>query len=274
MMLLLGILIISGACADLIMNGFSGPHALLIACGALLVIVNIVGKKLRFGRVMGKNIASIIVLAVTAFIMFGFFPTEQLEDTGDMGALIRKSEKILESDGPKQTMKYLEESSAKLSWNRELIYRLGSLREADLDYNGAKDCYQDIINRNAYDVDARYRIAAILAREKNYSQAIGELKQVALLDPKYADAYMSLGDCYMEMGDGIRGVFNYKMAVSGDGKSLEKRVKLANAYARMNSYDKANEEFNKALDMANSYEEKLSVYSGYSASGIEPGPSD
>jgi hypothetical protein len=46
--------------------------------------------------------------------------------------------------------------------------------------------------------------------------------------------------------------------------SLQKHVKLAQAYAGIHAYDEAEQVFQESLDLADSFEEEMFVYNSYS----------
>ncbi len=266
MMVLFGILILLGAGADIAIHGYTGLHALLIACGLLLVLINVLVGKLfpKMGGMIGKGIMSLAVLALAVLFLAGLFSAETLTDVNDEKTMIARAEKILEKENAEKAAAWLEKESSNLTeFSRNIKYELGSLYAEAGNNQEAKRRYEEILNQNGYDLDARYNYAILWYEEKNYSTAIDTLRYIIKLQPDYADAYMTLGDCYWGLDDNLRGIYYYKLAVDGQPDSIEKRVKLAQAYANIHSWEEADAEYKKALEMASGFDEEMMVYNGY-----------
>lgn len=269
MMLLLGILILLGAVLDIVVHAWVGLHVILIGCGLLLVILNFIGNRLSFGKisigkVIGKNILSLLVLTLTVLFLFGFFTSGSLfAAKDDSNYIVIKAEKTYESDGAEKALAYLEKSVEGREWDREIAFKTGELLDAAGHSENAKAKFAEVFYNNPLDLEARYRYADIVLREKNHSAAIEQLLYNVRIDPSHSDSYMLLGEAYWDMGDHIRGIYYHKLAVNEAPGSIEKRVKLAQAYADMHSYEEADIEYKKALEMASGFEEELLVYNGY-----------
>lgn len=264
MMMLLGILILLGAVLDIVTHAFTGLHTVLIGCGLLLVILNIFGNKLSFSKTVGKNVISLAILVIAALFLFGLFSADNFSASNNVQTIIKKTEKIFNKDGAVKAFEYIEEANVKMQWNRDLAYEMGKLYEESEKNDLAKNKYIEILSRDAFDINARYQFAKLLMLDKNYTQAINELSYIIRLNAKHADSYMSLGDCYWTMGDNIRGIYYYKLSVDEQEGSIEKRLKLAQAFTSMHSYEEAEAEYNKALERASSFDEEMMVYDAYS----------
>lgn len=269
MMLILGILILLGVVLDIIVGAWMGLHMILIACGLLLIILNLAGDRLSLGkagigRILGKNILSLLVLAASALFLFGFFSSGGIiTGKDDPKAVLRKADKIFQSEGAEKALAYIEKETEGLEWERARAYKTAELLEAAGRTPEAKSKFGEIFYYMPLDIEARLRYAAIALEEKNYNEAVQQLLYNTKIDPFNSQSYVLLGDIYEEMGDHIRGIYYYKLAVNEAPGSIENRVKLAQAYADMHSYMEADIEYKKALETASGFEEELMVYNGY-----------
>jgi len=266
MLLLFGILIMSGAGIDLAVHSYTGLHALLMASGLILVLINILFDKLfpKIGGIIGKVMLSLTVLALTGLFLTGFFSADTLTNVHDEKTMIVKAKKMLERDTAEAAAVWLEKESSTLNQrSRNITYEMGTLYEMAGNNEPAKRKYEEILYQNGFDLDARYHYAILWYKEKNYPNAIDHLRYIINLQPDFADAYMTLGDCYWELNDNLRGIYYYKLAVDGQPESIEKRVKLAQAYANIHSWEEAEAEYDKAFELASDFEEELMVYNGY-----------
>ena len=275
MMLILGILILLGVVIDIIVHAWMGLHIILILCGLMLIILNFVGNRISFGKLsigkaVGKNILSLIVLSLTSLFLFGFFSSGSLfAAKDDINYIVREAGKINEKDGAAKALAYLEKTTEGKAWTRNIAFITGELLEEAGRDADAKNKFADVFYNIPLDLEARYRFAGITLKEKNYTPALEQLLYIVRIDPSHADAYMMLGEAYWDMGDHIRGIYYHKLAVNEAPASIEKRVKLAQAYADMHSYEDADIEYKKALDMASGFEEELLVYNGYDKMSAE-----
>ena len=269
MMLLLGILILIGVVLDIIVHTWVGLHVILTGCGLLLVILNFIGDRLSFGKLnvgktVGKNMLSLFTLILTALFLFGFFSSGNLlASKEDSNSIIRKVDKINESDGAEKALAFLEKTMEGRKWDRDIAFKAGELLDKAGHNENAKAKFAEVFSNNPLDLEARYRFADIALKEKNHSASIDQLLYIIKIDPLHADSYMLLGETYFDMGDHIRGIYYHKLAVNEAPGSIEKRVKLAQAYADMHSYEEADIEYKKALEMASGFEDEMLVYNGY-----------
>lgn len=269
MMLLLGILILLGVVLDIIINAWTGLHVILVCCGLLLVILNFIGDRLSFGKislgkVLGKGVLSLIVLTLTALFLFGFFSSDSLDASNkDVNSIIRKAENINASQGAQKALAFVEESVEGRTWNRDIALIEGKLLDEAGNSDKAIEKFGEVFYYYPLDLEARLKYAEIALKIKNQSAAIDQLLYIIKIDPTHADACMMLGEAYWETGDNIRGIYYLKLAVNEAPNSIEKRVRLAQAYADMHSYEEADVEYKNALEMAKGFEEEMLVYNGY-----------
>ena len=264
MMLFAGILILLGAAIDIAIGGYTGLHLIFIGCGLLLVLLNVFGHKLPIGIAISKNILSLGVIVLAGLCLFGFFSGNKLLSSDNTSAVIKKAEKISQKSGAAEASAYIKDAAATLDWNRNLAFKTAGLLAMAGKYEDAVRKYEEILSKDPFDIEARYQISLELMKVKKYEQAIERLLNNLKLDPSHADSYMSLGDCYWALGDNIRGLYYYKLSVNLEAASVEKHVKLALAYARMQSYEEADQTFKTALGLAKDFDEEMLIYNGYS----------
>lgn len=267
MLLILGVIILLGIVFDNLINGWASLHVILAFCGLLLLILNFIYYRLpigkfQLGKLLLKNILSILVLSAAIVFLVGLFPSGKLV-SGDSNSIIKKADSINEKDGAQKALEYMQKASEGKEWNRNIALKEGRILYEDGKTSEAYSKFSEIFNKNSYDVEARYYSALAALKDKSFNTAVEQLKYNILIDPHSADSYMLLGETFQEMGDQIRGIFYYKLAVSEAPRSIEKRIKLAQAYASMQSFEEADAEYKAALDMASGFEEKLMVYNGY-----------
>jgi tetratricopeptide (TPR) repeat protein len=264
-MIAAGILILLGVVLDFAVHGFSGIHVLFGVCGLFLIIVNSIGiKKLKGGRI-GKVILSLAALALTCLIVAGILPSFSSGTAGSTANEIKKAGQMAKEKGTAEASAYLDGIIRKGLWNRDLAFGAAEVFQIYGQFGDAIGRYITILSYVPYDTEVRYALAQSMIGSKNYNGAIEQLAYILQLDPGNADICETLGDSYWAKGDSIRGIYYYKMAVNQAGDRVAKRVKLARAYANMHSDAEAMEQYEKAKELAKTFDEEMLVYNGYTA---------
>lgn len=264
-MLAAGILIILGVVLDIVVHGFSGIHVVLIASGLLLIVINSIPGIKFPGRRIGKLILSMTAIVLTCLFLAGLFPSLSSGMSGNVSGAIKKAEQIAESKSTAEAAAYLDEIIMKGTWNRDLAFTAAELYRKHGQYTDSTGRYYPILLQVPFDIEVRHSLAQSMIGQKNFDPAIEQLSYIMQLEPQNADICETLGDCYWSKGDNIRGIYYYKMAANQAADSVEKHVKLAQAYADMHSDAEAMAEYRKAKDLAKSFDEEMLVYNGYSS---------
>jgi tetratricopeptide (TPR) repeat protein len=86
--------------------------------------------------------------------------------------------------------------------------------------------------------------------DKWLNEAIKEFKQSLQINPKYTNAYLSLGDAYFKLGRNLDGLKQYETYVKLRPNDVTGLNILGTAYKEVGRYEDAKNIFNKAIDIS------------------------
>lgn len=97
---------------------------------------------------------------------------------------------------------------------------------------------------NSDKVNEKNNVALSYLNEGEYQKAIAVYQQI---EPKSAETYEAIGNCYRQLGDFKNAVLNYKKAVEINPDNSETYYAMGVAYLEANNQDKAKEAFQISL---------------------------
>ncbi len=97
---------------------------------------------------------------------------------------------------------------------------------------------------NSDKVNEKNNVALSYLNEGEYKKAIAVYEQI---DPKGADTYNAIGNCYRQIGDFKNAVINYKKSIQINPEDSESYYALGVAYLESNNLKQAKEAFNSSL---------------------------
>ncbi len=262
MMMIFGLFIVIGSVMDIVMNAFSYNHVLLIIFGLSLMAIRLIGTKIKLLGGIGGNIASLLVLALAIVMITGVSSSASSMDKGAM-KLIKEADKISEDEGYEDAIKFLEDKNIDLGWNVILAQRIGEIYTENEQYDEAASAYNTVLQNLPDDIEVRLLFARSLYLKKDYSRGIKEATYITKLQPDNGDAYVVIGDCYKGLNNHFREIYYYKIAVEINEKSIEKLVRLAEAYGSIHSYEKSQEYYDLAKEYATTFDEDTMIYESY-----------
>ncbi len=121
--------------------------------------------------------------------------------------------------------------------------------DAEKNFNQAMDLGKD--NPEVYVV-----LAEAYASDyggKDYNKAIDLLQKALQVNPKYANAYIALGDVYLKMSDGTKAITNYQTAFNINKSDPEPLTRIGKVYILVNNYTEATRVLNEAIKIDSSY---------------------
>lgn len=262
MMLLFSICLIVGAVLDSFLGTFTFNHLLLVMAGLIILVVDLVGSKIRFFRGIGKSSLSIIVLVVVTVMIIGISSSRApvAKETTDV---LKKAEKVLDDKGYKAAIKVLEDSNTDSGWNKLVTLKIAEIYMAEEMFAEAASTYSTLVTNLPDDLEMRSLFAKALFKSQDYNGALREVQYIAKINPEYSEAYVIMGDVYAGLNDLFREIYFYKIAVGLDGKSIDNRIHLAEAYGLSHSSKEAVEQYEIAKKLAKSFEDKNLIYESY-----------
>ncbi len=129
------------------------------------------------------------------------------------------------------------------------IFNLAREKAFGKDYKTAILLCNHILNERPNHADARTLKGRVLAWDKKYEQAEVELLSVLKRKPYYSDGYLALLDLYWWSKQDKKAI-NIAMKAKENGvDNLEIGFKLAQAYKRMNNFQRANKVIDSVLKL-------------------------
>ena len=116
--------------------------------------------------------------------------------------------------------------------------------------NDAEKEFNRAIRLDPSDVCAYNQSAWMYYDQGKYQKAIGPLKQVVALKPKWARAHFHLGNAYVFAGEYESGVAEYKEAIGLDPRDVRSHVQLGIAYSYLRRYQEAVAAYKEALKIS------------------------
>ena len=262
MLMIFGICLIVGALADIFLTSFAFGHLLFIALGSVLLAVGYLGDKLPYLKGAGKTVLSLVLLFFFTFWAFTGTDVDEGIDR-ETEKLIEEAEILYEEEGIEKAEKLIEDKLVDLGWNRHLAIRGAELYEEEGMLHESAVAYGNVLRQVPDDLDLRMTYAKALFKNDDYNGAFNEASYIIRIDPEYADAYMLIGDLYRVWNDHFREQYYYKIAVGLDEESIVYRLRLAEAYSSIHSYEASVMAYEKAKALARSPEESAMVYESY-----------
>ena len=111
-----------------------------------------------------------------------------------------------------------------------------------------RQCIEEINSGNA-SAPFHTVFAAVLAQDGNFRDAESNFKTAISIDPRYADAYFSLGKLYDAKGDLRSAALCHTEVLKLDDKHLGSLFSLAVLYHKAMNYDKAIAHYHKVLEI-------------------------
>jgi len=90
--------------------------------------------------------------------------------------------------------------------------------------------------------------AETLFEEQRFEDAAEEYKKVLALEPKFAQAYLYLGDCYYNMHQEENALPYFKKAIELDPKNPQALAFLGDVYLRLGDLESAHESYRKSVE--------------------------
>lgn len=261
-MIIFGVCLIVGALADIFITAFSLNHLLLILFGILLVVINLAGSKINILKGVGRSLISLLVVLV-ALIMITVIFTGKAPVDNETADIISEAKKLEEDNGYEAAIKFLEDKNTDLGWNKLFTLRIAEIYMEQSMYSEGATAYGSIVRSLPEDLEVRYLYGRALHMNKDYNNVIKEAAYIAKINPEYTGAYVLMGDAYKGLNDHFREIYYYKIAVGLDETSVINRIRLAEAYGASQSYEKAIEHYEKAKEIASTFEEENIIYESY-----------
>lgn len=262
MMMIFGLLIVMGSVIDILVNAFSYNHVLLIIFGLSLMAIKLIGTKIKLLGGIGGTLASSLIVALAIVLMTGISSSAGSLDKATM-KLVKEADEISEDEGYEDAIKFLEDKNNDLGWNVILARKIGEFYRENEKYEEAASAYYTVLKNYPDDIEVRLQFARSLYSNKDYSGGIREATYITKLQSDYGDAYVVIGDCYEGLNDHFREIYYYKIAVELNEQSIEKLVRLAEAYGRIHSIEESTHYYDLAKGYASTFEEETMIYESY-----------
>jgi tetratricopeptide (TPR) repeat protein len=134
------------------------------------------------------------------------------------------------------------------SKDSEAYFYLGLAHHGKGEYANAIKDFSETIRLNSKHAQAYTNRGNAYAALKNYKNAIADHTKAIQLDPKLAQAYTNRGNTYKTMGD-KRAIEDFSAAIRLNPKDPSPHVERGSIYLEGDNFDKAIQDFNRALDV-------------------------
>jgi tetratricopeptide (TPR) repeat protein len=131
----------------------------------------------------------------------------------------------------------------------EGAYLAGRVFYAQDDQGNAAKYLERVVKTNPSLVDAQAFLAAVYARQRNYSAAVPAFQKVIELDPQRGVAYLELGDIYFRMQRFTDAVAMLEKGVGLDSTNKQALFTIGNAYDEMRDFAKAADAYERFLKL-------------------------
>lgn len=101
------------------------------------------------------------------------------------------------------------------------------------DVSRARQHIGQTLRLESFNSEYRYLFGLVLKEQKNYEQAIAEIKQAVILNPDFTDAFNILGNLYSDLHRHSEAVPFYLKALALDPSAPEPHFNLASAYRQL-----------------------------------------
>ena len=126
-------------------------------------------------------------------------------------------------------------------------YSLGLSYIEQGDYAKALLCFQNIAMQNPKSADAHHNVGFCDSMLGRYAEAIAAEKMALRIDPDYAEAYYSLGIVYRKLGQNDDAIVSYKQAIKIKKEYAAAYGGLGRLYGGSKRYIEAIEAFKQAI---------------------------
>ncbi|MFZ3102671.1 MAG: tetratricopeptide repeat protein [Desulfitobacteriaceae bacterium] len=264
----LGLVILIGSLIDYLIEGFNPLQIMVSLLGVCLALwglfipflkSKIANSKLSFASGFFSRAMLIIVIAglcfsaTTLFASPEIYAAEQIKEAQTLAAQKNFSKAY-------DLLKALSEKYPETSFDakREMAFQdMAQKRNEE-----AARLLDEILTAKPYDLEARYGKVLLYTQNKDWKNAQIEARKILLYNPHYPEAYVALGDSYSEAGDLIRTIHYYNLAIRENPDLTDAHFKLGTAYRKSHSNREALDEYQKALSLASTDDEKSRISQG------------
>ncbi len=127
-----------------------------------------------------------------------------------------------------------------------LAGRIFSLMDDTLN---AQKYLEKVIKAKPETVEAQALLAAVYAKQRNYSAAVTAYQKIVELDPNRASAHLGLGDVYFRMQRWADAAAALEKAVAIDGSNKQAFFQIGNAYEELRDFAKAADAYERFLKL-------------------------
>lgn len=266
MLLIIGITMVVGIIPDIMLNGYSGIHSILLIVGFLLIATGsglhkrYVSKlKLIQPKLIQQTLARvlfpaafIIVLMLLFVLGSTLFPPKEIH----VNKIVNRSITLHTQGDTVSAYNLLQKLSLEQPMDSSADIQIGMNFYKQKRFDEAIKKFSALVEKLPYGVEAKYNLGRSRMAIKDWQGAMNDLKSLVLFEPHHAPALEALGDVYWGMNDAARSIYYYKLAEREAPKSYSAYIKLGFAFLKTNSLQHALLEFEKARIKATTEDEK------------------
>ena len=134
---------------------------------------------------------------------------------------------------------------------------LGTVFQAEKQYDKAAKCYQKAIHIKPDYVDAYYNMGNLMSVQQQYEQAIVWYRHALQAAPDHLDARYNMANCYKNLKQYHQAIAGYQEALQRKPDHADSYNNMGNAYMALNRKKKATACYRKALDQCPAFPEAL-----------------
>jgi tetratricopeptide (TPR) repeat protein len=158
-------------------------------------------------------------------------------DNKDYSTALDIAQKLMDKDSTDQALKILVQLKEKDYQLNKVLEKIGDIYNKMRVSGLALSNYKDAEKLDSANIQLRFKIAKVLYREKQYTDAANEYLRIISIDSTYLPAYQSLGDLlYYAKQYGNAAFYLEKYLRSG--KTLDEFIFAAQSYYNINNFKK------------------------------------
>jgi hypothetical protein len=264
MLLYLGIAVMLGTIADIILIGFDKLHIVFILIGLCLVaygkgvdLLKNLFKNSRLSTFSGLVIRVLIISSIVILYLFSYtlFSSDKIYISG----ALKESNALISEKDYQKSFDMLKALSEKYPDNVSIKMEIGKLYNEQKRYDAGFTVFNDIVKEKPAHLEARYYLANSCISKKDFAGAKNMALRSLQYDFRDFYAHEILGDVYRQEADLIRAMYYYKLAVQFAPTSFNSHFKLGSMYRITRSYPEGLQELKTAQTLAVSEEESTRV---------------
>ncbi len=258
-MLILSIILLSGAGLDYLLGGISTANITCFSSGLFIGFLALAargkGEKRLFKNKLFLRLLTVFILLAAAGIL------KTAPASGGSTQVLRRTEKLMEAGRKEEAYILIRQYLDDHPGDPEVINQLGLLYQEHGSLIEAKKAFMEAYSAVPSFREAGLNLCRLSFQTEDYETVINIANALLKQWPKDAEASFLLSEAYYAGSDSIRGSYYGKIAADNASDSWQLHLEMGNNYADQFDYELARYEYDIAQKLAGNFNDYQKVIS-------------